>query len=319
MCFPTFPRFAGQIFTEAPDKDVSLAALRAYNDWVIDGWWGEYPDRFIPLCIVPMWDATLAAAEVRYVASKGVHAVTFSENPAALGLPSLHGDAWDPFFAACVEYGVVPCVHLGSSSKVPVSTSDAPICTNLTFTQMTSMMAATDWSHSPVFRKFPTLKVSLSEGGIGWIPYIYDRWSHIHNWHGPWAGADMAGPSPVELFHEHFYVCFIDDPHGIENRERIGVHRIMWECDYPHPDCTWPESPEWLAKNLEGCSDAEINAISHENACRAFSFDPFSRRARAESTVGALRATAAGIDLTTPGQHTGITKVSVLFKNRPHG
>src|SRR6202022_116457 len=104
-------------------------------------------------------------------AAKGCHAVTFSENPAALGLPSLHGDYWHPFFAACVENAVVPCIHLGSSSKVPVSSSEAPVCTHLTFTQMTSMTAATDWTHSPTFRAFPELKVALSEGGIGWMPY----------------------------------------------------------------------------------------------------------------------------------------------------
>jgi predicted TIM-barrel fold metal-dependent hydrolase len=319
MCFPTFARFAGQVFTEASDKDVSLAAVRAYNDWHLDAWAGPYPGRFIPLCILPLWDAELAAAEVRRVAAKGCHAVTFSENPAALGLPSLHGDYWHPLFAACVEHAVVPCIHLGSSSKVPVSSSEAPVCTNLTFTQMTSMMAATDWAHSPTFRAFPTLKVALSEGGIGWIPYLYDRWGHIHRWHGPWAGADMSGPSPVEIFHEHFFVCFIDDPLGVELRDRIGVHRIMWESDFPHPDSTWPESPEWLAKNLSGCSDSDVAAITHQNAMRAFHFDPFAHAAPARCTVGALRAAAAGRDLTTPGPHTGISKTSVLFKNRVAG
>jgi predicted TIM-barrel fold metal-dependent hydrolase len=319
MCFPTFARFAGQVFTEARDKEVSLAAIRAYNDWHLEAWAGQYPGRFIPLCVLPLWDAELAAAEVRRVAAKGCHAVTFSENPAALGLPSLHTDHWHPLFAACVEEAVVPCIHLGSSSKVPVSSSEAPVCTNLTFTQMTSMMAATDWTHSPTFRVFPELKVALSEGGIGWIPYLYDRWSHIHRWHGPWAGADMAGPGPAEIFHEHFYVCFIDDPLGVELRDRIGVHRVMWESDFPHPDTTWPESPEWLAKNLAGCSQADVAAITHQNAMRAFHFDPFAHADPARGTVGALRATAAGRDLTTPGPHTGISKTSVLFKNRVAG
>jgi predicted TIM-barrel fold metal-dependent hydrolase len=319
MCFPTFVRFAGQVFAEAADKEVSLAAVRAYNDWHLDAWAGQHPDRFIPLCILPLWDPGLAAEEVRRVAGRGCHAVTFSENPAALGLPSLHSDHWHPFFSACVDHAVVPCIHLGSSSRVPVSTSDAPVCANLTFTQMTSIMAATDWAHSPTFRAFPDLKVALSEGGIGWIPYLYDRWEHIHRWHGPWAGADLSRPSPVELFHDHFFVCFIDDPLGVELRDRIGVHRIMWESDYPHPDTTWPESPEWLAKNLAGCAPAEIAAVTHENACRAFHFDPFSRRDRESSTVGGLRAAATGRDLTTPGRHTGIAKTSVLFKNRVPG
>jgi hypothetical protein len=93
----------------------------------------------------------------------------------------------------------------------------------------------------------------------------------------------------------------------------------MWECDYPHPDCTWPESPEWVAKNLAGCSERDINAITHQNASRAFAFDAFARRARRDCTVGALRNNARDLDLTTPGRHTGVSKVSVLFKNRGPG
>ena len=39
------------------------------------------PGRFIPLSIPPIWDPQLMADEVRRVAKKGCHAVTFSENP----------------------------------------------------------------------------------------------------------------------------------------------------------------------------------------------------------------------------------------------
>ena len=58
--------------------------IQAYNDWHVDEWCGAYPDRFIPCGILPLFDAELAAAEVRRLAAKGCHAVTFSENPEAL-------------------------------------------------------------------------------------------------------------------------------------------------------------------------------------------------------------------------------------------
>jgi hypothetical protein len=47
------------------------------------------------------------------------------------------------------------------------------------------------------------------------------------------------------------------------------------------------------------CTDAEVDAITWENACRFYSFDPFEHRSRAECTVGALRANALDVD-TTP-------------------
>ncbi|MGD9795309.1 MAG: amidohydrolase family protein, partial [Acidimicrobiia bacterium] len=105
ICFPnTLPRFCGQAFLERDDKELSALCVRAYNDWMIDEWCaGAGRGRLIPLTMVPLWDPHLAAAEIRRCAAKGSHAVTFSENPYALGLPSIHSGQWDPFFAACQE------------------------------------------------------------------------------------------------------------------------------------------------------------------------------------------------------------------------
>ena len=90
--------------------------------------WRAGRDRLIPLTLVPLWDADLAASEVRRCASKGSHAVCFSENPARLGLPSIHSGQWDPFFAACEETATVINMHIGSSSALPSTSADAADC-----------------------------------------------------------------------------------------------------------------------------------------------------------------------------------------------
>ena len=36
LCFPNYPRFCGQIFSEAPDKELALACIKAYNDWMVE-------------------------------------------------------------------------------------------------------------------------------------------------------------------------------------------------------------------------------------------------------------------------------------------
>ena len=72
--------------------------LQAYNDWHVDEWCGAYPGRFIPMGLPVLWDAELAAAEVRRLAAKGVHSLTFTENPATLGYPSFH----DPYVGPAV-------------------------------------------------------------------------------------------------------------------------------------------------------------------------------------------------------------------------
>ena len=103
--FPTFPRFCGQTFNEADDKELALACVRAYNDWMIHEWCEPSGGINIPLCLIPLWDAELAAAEVRRVAALGCRAICFSELPHHLGLPTIHTGGWDPVLAECDEIG----------------------------------------------------------------------------------------------------------------------------------------------------------------------------------------------------------------------
>ena len=121
LCFPNYPRFAGQLFSEAKDKELALACVEAYNDWMIEEWCGDSGGRLIPLGIVPLWDPQLAAAEVRRNAARGQKAITFTELPANLGLPSIHDRAATGIRCspACDETATVICMHIGSGSRDP--------------------------------------------------------------------------------------------------------------------------------------------------------------------------------------------------------
>ena len=96
LSFPTFPRFCGQTFLEAKDRELAMLCVRAYNDWMVEEWCAGTGGRLIPLCIIPLWDAEEAAKEVRRNAARGVHAVCFSEIPHHLGLPSIHTELLGP-------------------------------------------------------------------------------------------------------------------------------------------------------------------------------------------------------------------------------
>jgi hypothetical protein len=102
------------------------------------------------------------------------------------------------------------------------------------------------------------------------------------------------------VFRQHFLACYITDPSGLILRDRVGIDSIAWECDYPHTDTTWPESPEfaWREFQLAHCSDEEIDKITWSNACRFFNWDPFAHNAKEHATVGALRALATDVDTT---------------------
>ncbi|CUU56666.1 Predicted metal-dependent hydrolase, TIM-barrel fold [Parafrankia irregularis] len=297
MCFPSFPGFSGRLFAAAQDKDLALAVTRAYNDWHIEEWCGAYPGRFIPMGLPILWDAELCAAEVRRNAARGCHSLTFTENPATLGYPSFHDTYWDPVWKALSDTGTVLSIHLGSSGKLSVTASDAPIDVMITLQPMNICQAAADLLWSRVIKEFPGLRIALSEGGTGWIPYFLDRIDRTYEMHHLWTGQNFGGKMPSEIFRERFLTCFIADPVGVKLRHDIGIDNISWECDYPHSDSSWPSAAEELAAVTAGVPDDEINKITFENACRWYSFDPFAHLPREKSTVGALRAAAAGHDV----------------------
>jgi predicted TIM-barrel fold metal-dependent hydrolase len=272
--------------------------IRAYNDWHLDGWCGAEPGRFIPLSLPVLWDPALAAEEVRRMAERGCHAVTFSENPAKLGWPSLHSEHWDPFWTACADAGTVICMHLGSSSELIVTSADAPIDVMISLQPMNMVQAAADLLWSPILRKYESLRFALSEGGIGWIPYALERIDYVYQHHHAWTGQDFGDRLPSQLFKERIITCFIDDAFGVANREYLNIDNITWECDYPHSDSTWPQSPEMAQKYLADVPDEEIDKITHGNAMRHFRYDPFAVRPRERCTVGALRAEASDVDTT---------------------
>jgi predicted TIM-barrel fold metal-dependent hydrolase len=273
LCFPTFPRFCGQTFLESHDHALGLACVRAYNDFMVDEWAGESRGRLIPQCLIPLWDADLAAEEVRRNADRGVRAVAFSELPAALGLPSIH-DAnryWDPFFAACNETGTVINMHIGSSSQVPTTSTDAPPHVQISLTTVNSQLALSDWLLSGLLPRFTDLRLALSEGQVGWIPFMLERLDSLwrkRTYRDEWDPAITEPPSAY--FARHFWGCFFEDSFGISARDLIGVDKIMYEVDYPHQDSTWPDSLAYAEKALAGLREDEIYKIVRGNAIELY-------------------------------------------------
>ncbi len=299
MCFPSFPSFCGQLFARQKDKELALAMLRAYNDWHVDEWCGSYPGRFIPLSLPPIWDPRLMAEEVRRVARRGCHAMSFTENPEKLGYPSVHSEHWDPFWEACCDEGTVVAIHIGSGAGMAFTSMDAPVDVMITLQPIHILSCAADLLWSRVLRRYDGLRFALSEGGIGWIPYFLERADYVYQHHRYWTHQSFGKKLPSEVFREHVITCFIDDPVGVRNRHAVGLDTITWECDYPHSDTTWPRAPETLARSLEGVPDDEVDQITHANALRHFRLDAFSHRPREKCTVAALRAESPDVDLST--------------------
>ncbi|MFM8302934.1 MAG: amidohydrolase family protein [Actinomycetota bacterium] len=281
VCFPNvLPRFAGQTFTERPDKDLALACVRVYNDWMIDEWCaGDGAGSLIPLTIVPLWDAELAAAEVRRCADKGSYAIAFSENPHPLGLPSVHDrdGFWEPLWRACDETGTVVNMHIGSSSKMPATSPDAPFIVSSTLTFANAMGSLCDFIFSGTLERHPNLKLAYSEGQVGWAPYVLERADKL------WAersansfGSDLPHP-PSSYVPGRVYFCIFDDEVGLANRNVVGMDQITFEVDYPHADSTFPHTRETaqLICDKAGLDDRERYLLMRGNAIRLYGLERY--------------------------------------------
>ena len=273
LCFPNYPRFCGQLFAERKDKELSKLCVEAYNDFMVEEWCGDSAGRLIPLCVVPLWDAELAAAEVRRNAARGVRAVAFSEIPAWLGLPSIHTDDWDPFLRACEETGTVICMHIGSGTKTVNTGPDAPTIVSANLIACNSVSSMIDWIFSGKLEQFPELKLLYAECQIGWIPYFVERADDTWETH-QWAQGETRIPHPPSYYYRrNVFGCFFKDTVGIEMIDRIGVDNIMFETDYPHQDGTFPRSRE-VAIELFGHLDQEsVTKIARGNAIRLLGLD----------------------------------------------
>jgi predicted TIM-barrel fold metal-dependent hydrolase len=278
LAFPTFPRFCGQTFLEHGARDLGLACVQAYNDWMIDEWCaGAGHGHLIPLTLIPLWDPDLAAAEVRRCADKGSFAVAFSENPVRLHLPSIFTEHWDPLFAACQETDTVLNLHIGSSSTFPMTSPDAPRAVSLALTYQGAAHAFCDWLTSGVLQRFERLTVALSEGQVGWMPFLLERLDRVWSDRPMYGNLETLTRPPSSFLPDRLYGCVFDDSVGLRLRDDIGMRQIMFETDYPHGDSTWPHSAKVLERIVgeAGLDHEETYLLARGNAIRCYGLERF--------------------------------------------
>ncbi|MGV0875485.1 amidohydrolase family protein, partial [Mycolicibacterium sp. XJ879] len=281
-CFPSLPGFAGGLFHRARDKDLALKCVRAWNDFHLDEWCAAAPDRFIPLGIVPTWDVELAVAEARRLAEKGCRTISFPDSPVPLGMPSFFSDAWDGLWEVVQAEQIPISLHFGGAGFVPGFSfakendphqmrTEAPFVVAVTLFSSNQMWTTVDLLFSGKLQQFPGLRFCLAEGGVGWIPYLIERADYAWDRHRWYQNIDK-NVAPSELFRRHFYGCFIEDDFGVQNRDIIGVQRLLVEVDYPHSDSNWPNSRKRIAESMRDVPDDEVGAIVEDNARELFRF-----------------------------------------------
>lgn len=275
LCFPNYSRFAGhRFYLDVKDDELGLACLKTYNDYLLQEWCATDPQRLYGAAVLPLNDIEAATAELKRVLALGARAIAFSENPTILGLPSIHTAHWDPLWEILNEAEIPVCMHIGSSSKLVSTSDDAPVTVSVTLNGVNSMMAGVDWLMSGLFDRFPKLKIVLSEGGAGWIPYVLERAEKVfidgrlNNDAELGRAATKFETSPRELFGKHVYVCLVDEYFALRVLGDIPIDNLLWEGDYPHGDGLFPNNRTYLSKALADVPDADAHKIAEGNLSR---------------------------------------------------
>ncbi|WP_242123980.1 amidohydrolase family protein [Sphingobium sp. Sx8-8] len=297
--FPTMPRFAGSSFYTANDKDEALMAIRAWNDWHVLEWCEVGKNRLIPMIILPLWDMNLTLAEMRRMSKHGVHNIAFPDNPARTGLPSIHNEYWEPFWKECCDLKMLLNCHIGTGSAAEHASAETPIDAWITTMPMAISNSAADWLFGSFWKRYPDLRMALSEGGIGWIPYFLERADFTHEHHHEWTFTSFEnGERPSDVFKRHIVTCFIDDQFGLKSLDYLNPDMVCYEADYPHSDTLWPNCPEYLWAAVNGLPDDVIDKVTHKNAMKLLNFDPTQALGgRDKCTVRHLRELGKDVDV----------------------
>jgi len=165
-------------------------------------------------------------------------------------------------------------MHIGSSSKMPATSPDAPPAVQATLSFNNAMASLADFLFSGVLVKFPTLKLAYSEGQIGWLPYLLERADDVWFEHRAWGGVyDKIPEPPSQYYYRQVFGCFFRDRHGIDSIDKVGRDNATFETDYPHTDSTWPNTKQVAEELVAGLDDETIVKLMRANAIRMLELD----------------------------------------------
>ncbi|MCL2535863.1 MAG: amidohydrolase, partial [Nocardiaceae bacterium] len=176
-------------------------------------------------------------------------------------------DHWDPIIQACVDTDTVISLHVGSSGMYQYPQGAPGLQLGATMFGQLSLGACSEWLWSGYPVKHPTLKIAMSEGGIGWVPMLIDRLDNIIDRSGYGLGWDER---PADVLRRNFWFCTLDDPSTIALRDVIGVDHIMLETDYPHGDGTWPHTQKVIEQYWGDIPANELRMMCSENAAKLY-------------------------------------------------
>jgi predicted TIM-barrel fold metal-dependent hydrolase len=270
------------------DAEASVEMLRIYNDWLAD-FCEAKPGRFIGLAAIPNNPIEAAITEVERVAKRGALRGLDIANSADLQ------PLWDPYWKPLWEVidatklplhfhtvsGYVPdhirkIMFLGGdptraklpdAPDVPMPTARAAFASNITQFQMNMASILTSMIFAGVLEHHRNMRLVLGESGIGWIPYVLERMDG--EWEDQFKDLSLKMP-PSGYWKRQCYATYQTDPIGVKLLDDLGEDNVMWGSDFPHPDGIWPDSKEYIQRELGHLPAAQRRKVICETAGKLY-------------------------------------------------
>ena len=272
------------------DPEATVEVMRIYNEWLAE-FCTRHPERYAGLASIPNHPIEAAIAEVERVAKRGaVRGLDIANSP---DLKPLWDPSWNALWQVIDACGLpihfhtigtrLPedlqrLVHMGSDlSRAPAdATADEKhlarmaFATHITGFQINMAGVLTSVIFGGVLERYPRIRVVLGEAGIGWIPYVL--WRMDAEWEDQFKDLSLTMP-PSEYWRRQCWATYQTDPVGLKLIDELGADKIMWGSDFPHPDGVWPDSREYIAREMAAVPADIRRKIVCENAARLYGFD----------------------------------------------
>ena len=253
------------------DPEAAIEMMRIYNGWLAD-FCTTYPDRLAGIATIPGHDVAAAVAEIERIAERG--ALRGLEVPAAADAKALHEPHWAPLWAAAAASGLPLHFHtvggmrpdLDSMPPLQARQAFAVYITGFQLNMATKLMEVI---YGGVLEAHPTLIIVIGESGIGWIPYILDHMDL--EWEEQFKDLTLT-MKPSDYWHRQCRATYQSDPVGVRLIDLLGEDNIMWGSDFPHPDGVWPDSQDFIERELSGVDPAIRHKIVYANAAKLYGF-----------------------------------------------
>jgi len=278
VLYPNTAGFGAQKFGEIDDPELRRLCATLYNDGMVEIQEAS-GGRLAPMALMPWWDLEASIAEVGRAAANGLRGVNMCSDPHTRGTPDLGEREWDPFWAACAEHSMPVNFHIGASdtsmtwfgtSSWPSQDDERKLAIGSAMMYLSNARILANLVFSGVLERFPTVKFVSVESGIGWIPFFLESLDYQLEESAP-SVVDQLSLRPSEYFRRQVYGCFWFESTSLEPViDVLGADNVLFETDYPHPTCLYPDPLPRAAAAVAGLDDATVRKIMQDNAAALY-------------------------------------------------